>query len=354
MSSRIVDPPATITPRYTREEQEKILDYFGDLKSEYIRSFLSSKNLHRSGPKTQLMVNIREGIDSGVLNYADLVNFLDTVIPWGKQHVFLYDGPETEVGNWRRQEYCQQHLQQYNVIQLLREKLPLILPRKLSISSIQYLPGEELKILAVQRREYNERYPEHDDSLTVDGVHIERHAYRQEVLRGIIIFNWNLVSNQARLQISQLPSKGGYETAEETFKTLTHPWLPLNQFSKVDLRRSITRLNELESAGTAEARSHGLSYRTLGGRAITAKSPTSHDSVLGEKAVDNFVSHIRKSGVGHLGNFYWLPNHGTPFEKENKEIHTIIVGSQKRINFTTPNLKEDFEYVLSRVRYLCS
>jgi hypothetical protein len=241
-----------------------IFDYFGDLKSEYIRSFLGSRNLHRSGPKTQLMVNIREGIDSGGLHYADLVNFLDTVIPWGKQHVFLYDGPETEVENWRLQEYCHQHLQQNNVIQLLREKLPLILPRRLSISSIQYTPGEELKILAVQRREYKEGYPEHDDNLTVDGVHIERHAYRQEVLRGIIIFNWNLVSNQARLQISQLPSKGGYETAEETFKTLTQPWLPLNLFNKVDLRRSITRLNELECAGTPEARSHGLSYRTLG------------------------------------------------------------------------------------------
>lgn len=351
MSSRPADPPTIPTPRYTREEQDRIFDYFGDLKSDYIRSFLGGKNLHRSGPKTQLMVNIREGIESGGLNYGDLVNFLDTVIPWGKQHVFLYDGPESEVVNWRQQEYCHQQLQRNNVIQLLREKLPLILPRRLSISSIQYTPGEELKILAVQRREYKERCPEYDDNRTVDGVHIERHAYRQEVLRGIIIFNWNLVSNQARLQISQLPSKGGYETAEETFKTLTHSWLPLNLFHKVDLRRSITRLNALESAGTPEARSHGLSYRTLGGRAITAKSPTSHDSVLGETSVDNFVTHVRQTGVGHLGNFYWLPNERTPFEKE---IHTIIVGSQKRINFTTPNRSEDFEHVLSRVRDLCN
>ena len=101
MSSRPADTPTPLAPRYTREEQDMIFDYFGDLKSEYIRSFLGSRNLHRSGPKTQLMVNIREGIDSGGLHYADLVNFLDTVIPWGKQHVFLYDGPETEVENWR-------------------------------------------------------------------------------------------------------------------------------------------------------------------------------------------------------------------------------------------------------------
>jgi len=351
MTSRPADPPSPPAPRYSMEEQNKILDYFGELKSDYIRSFLASQNLHRSGPKTQLLVNVREGIDTGGLHYADLVNFLDTVIPWGKQHVFLYDGPEDEVVKWRKAEYCQQQLQQNNVLQLLRHKLHLILPQRLSVSSIQYAPAEELKVLAVQRREYRERCPEHDDQLTDEGVQIERDAYRREVIRSIIIFNWNLVSNQARLQISQLPSKGGYETAEENFKTLTQPWLPFNQFHKVDLRRSITRLNELESTGTPEARSHGLSYRTLGGRAITAKSPTSHDSVLGETSVDNFVTHVRQTGVGHLGNFYWLPNHGTPFEKE---IHTIIVGSKKRINFTTPNRREDFEHVLSRVRNLCN
>jgi hypothetical protein len=351
MTTRPANPPVTPAPRYTREEQDRIFDYFGELKSDYIRSFLAGRNLHRSGPKTQLLVNVREGIETGGLEYADLVNLLDTVIPWGAQHVFLYDGPEDEVVNWRRADYCHQQLQQNNVISLLREKLPLILPRSLSVSSIQYTPSAELKILAVQRREYRERCPEHDDHLTVDGSQIERHAYRHEVLRGIIIFTWNLVSNQARLQISQLPSKGGYETAEENFKVLTQPWLPFNLFRKVDLRRSITRLNELESAGSPEARSHGLSYRTLGGRAITAKSPTSHDSVLGETAVDAFVSQVRQNGVGHLGNFYWLPNHETPFEKE---IHTIIVGSKKRINFTTPNQREDFEYVLSRVRNLCN
>ena len=85
--------------------------------------------------------------------------------------------------------------------------------------------------------------------LTVNGVQFERQAYLHEVLRGLVIFEWNLTSNQARLQISQLPSKGGYETAEENFKTLTRNWLPLNIFQKVDLHKSITRLNELESVG---------------------------------------------------------------------------------------------------------
>jgi len=350
MSSRPADHSTPHSQHYSNEEQEKILDYFGELKSDYIRPFLASHNLHRSGPKTQLLVNVREGIENDSIDYADLVNHIDTIIRWGKQHVFLYDGPESEVENWRDSDYFHARLQLGRVSNLLSEKLPLILPDRLTLSSIEY-SNEKLKILAVQRREKRVRYPEHDDLLDVDGVQVERQAYRHEVLRGIVIFDWNLTSNQARLQISQLPTKGGYETAEENFRSLTRNWLPLNLFQKIDLRRSITRLNELESAGTPEARSHGLSYRTLGGRSVTAKSPTSHDSVLGETVVDEFVTHVRQGGVGHLGNFYWLPNGATPLVKE---LHTIIVGNKKRINFTTPNESEDFEYVLSRVRNLCT
>ena len=350
MSSDPAIPGTPTTPIYTREERDKILDYFGDLKSDYIKSFLARINLHRSGPKSQLLLNVQEGIEAGSINYADLVNLLDLIIPWGKQHVFLYDGPESDIENWRDPGYVHERLQMGQVSNLLSEKLHLILPRHLTLSSIEY-SQENLKVFTVQRREYRVRYPEHDDSLTVNGVQFERQAYLHEVLRGLVIFEWNLTSNQARLQISQLPSKGGYEIAEENFKTLTRNWLPLNIFQKVDLHKSITRLNELESVGTPEARSHGLSYRTLGGRAVTAKSPTSHDSVLGETVVDEFVTHVRRDGVGHLGNFYWLPNEATPFDKE---IHTIIVGNKKRINFTTPNRSEDFEYVLSRVRDLCA
>jgi hypothetical protein len=350
MSPSVANPPPLQLQQYTEEEQKKILEYFRELKSEYIRYFLAGRGLPRSGTKTQLLLNIKEEIESGGLQYEDLVNFIDTIIPWGKQHVYLYDGPETDVENWRDEGYCHQRLQVSNVIYLLREKLPLILPKRLSISSIQYSPGEELQILAVQRRDYSMRHPEYDENLNVDGLQIERQAYIREVLRGIIIFNWNLITNQARLQISQLPSKGDYEKAEENFARLTRPWLPFNLFNKLELRRSIARLNELESDGNPDARSHGLSWRTTGGRAIIAKSPTSHDSVLGETVIDNLMTQVRRSGIGHLGNFYWLPKTGTPLEKE---IHTIIVGNKKRINFTTPNKKEDFEYVLSRIRDMC-
>jgi hypothetical protein len=348
--------PTRIVPfiplTYTSEEQSKIFDYFKELKMDYIKNFLAQKNLHRTGTKDQLIDEIKEHVVQNRIHFSDLVNFLDLITPFGKQHVFLYNGNEHEVNNWRRPAYVRHSLEENNRLQFLSQKLPLILPSDLSLSSIEYHPGRDLKILAVQRRNFIERREDLDPPRI--GEDIELHAYKHQVLRGLIIFYWDLISNQARLQITQLPSRGNYEDVETAFGQLIHPWLFLNSFTKLNLRPSITQLRILE-AEMPEARSLDISLVSLGGRKISVKSPTSQDSTSGEEIVDEAVEHIRDIVVGHLGNFYWLPNtvNSRPGNILEDEVHTIIVGNKGRINFMTPNKKEDFEYVLSRVRSMC-
>jgi hypothetical protein len=66
------------------------------------------------------------------------------------------------------------------------------------------------------------------------------------------------------------------------------------------------------------------------------------------------MNSVRANGVGHLGNFYWLP-HGKPGPAANAlraEVHVIIVGAKSRINFPTPNTEEVVRYVLHSVRAL--
>jgi hypothetical protein len=172
-----------------------------------------------------------------------------------------------------------------------------------------------------------------------------------------VIFDWDLVSNLAQLQISQLASGAQYENISQAFEKLTAKWLQMKTFRIVDIGRAIVRLHELEENGTPEARYHGIGYRTPGGRSIFAQSPMARLSVFGEPQVDNALHNIKNQGsLGHIGNFYWLPHdinpeHGNPLEKE---IHSILVGSKKRVNLTTPNKESDIQYVLSRVRALSS
>lgn len=339
-------------PLYSNEERVKIFEYFHELKLDFIKEFLTQKNLRRSGTKDQLIEEIKDHVENDRVTLSDLVNFLDSYIPYGKQHVYLYNGSESEVNNWRQTEYVRNVLAENDRLSYLSQKLHLILPSDLTLSSIEYHPGRDLKILAVQRRDYIERR-EDLDPLNQTGE-IEFHAYQHQVLRGLIIFYWDLISNNARLQITQLPSRGNYEEVETAFGQLVHPWLPFHSFEKVNLRPSITHLRNIENSNP-EARSQDISVVSIGGRKITLRSPTSQDSTTGETIIDEAFEHVHEISIGHLGNFYWLPRtiNTMPENILEDEVHTIIVGNRGRINFMTPNTKEAFEYVLSRVRSMC-
>jgi len=341
-------------PQYSQEEREKIIQYFMDLKGDLIREFLSNQNLPKSGTKPELKELIEEYLDEGQIKYSDLVNLLDSVIPFGKQHIFLLNGPEAEIDKWRDSSYVKTLLDKNNVSQYLNARLPLILPEALSLSWIEYERARFINIYAVERRDHWERQDEYDERKQLEDVEIELRAYSHQVTRGVVIFGWDLVSNTATLQISQLASGSRYEEVEDRFADLVKQWLDLASFQKLDLRPVIGKLQKSEESGNGETRSHGIGYRSLGGRSMWVQSPSHHDSILGEEYINNALRIFRRKGIGHGGNFYWLPAslnpaNGNPLEKE---VHTVIVANKQRINFTTPNNKDDIEYVLSRVRAL--
>ena len=336
--------------RYTKEEQEKILQYFSDLKGDVIRQFLSEKNLPRSGTKPELREKIENWLGEGNLQYEDLVLFLDRIAPWGKQHIILYNGPDSEVRKWCEKEKAENILNNAKLTKYLNSKLLLMLPEKLSFSSIEY-SDKRLRILAVKRREAWERAEKYDQEESIQEGKLELRAFLIQVTRAVVVFTWDFISNNASLQITQLPSREKYEDVENELASLMEGFLDLSRFDKLNLRPVIKKLHELEQKGSPEARSHTIAYQSAGGRKITAESPTPEDSVLGEDRIDTALESIRSQSVGHIGNFYWLPTSANS-NPLRKEIHTIIVGNKSRINFTTPNEEDDVEYVLSRVRAL--
>jgi hypothetical protein len=76
--------------------------------------------------------------------------------------------------------------------------------------------------------------------------------------------------------------------------------------------------------------------------------------VGGEPYIDEALDSVRKHGLGHLGNFYWLKGTqpGPVANPLTGEVHVIIVGASSRINFPTPNTEDVVRYVLHRVRAL--
>jgi hypothetical protein len=348
-SIRLLHPPD-----YTVEECQALIDFVLALKKTQIQDFLQRVELPKSGTKSDLRERLQEALDEGDLEYGQVVQLLDSVVPWGKQHVFLYSGPREDVRAWKNPDHLRQRLRQHRLGRLFNARLPLILPDRLTLSSITHTDGK-LRVTAVQRREYTERTPEHDDQKeTEEGERILLKAYVHHIARTLVAFEWDLDANAAMCQITQLHRDALYEEVAAEFFGLVASWLDIGLFGPVDVRRAIRSLHELEGDGKAEARSHGIHYRTLQGRRLSAHSPSPRDSVLGEAVIDRAMDNVGKSGVGHLGNFYWLADtRPGPVPNPLKgDVHVIIVGDKSRLTFPTPNTEDVVRYVLHRVRVL--
>jgi hypothetical protein len=342
------------SPSFNEDEQSLIIADLLALKKEQIGDFLAGCNLPRSGTKEQLRARIESAIEDESLALDQIVHFLDSVIPWGKQHIYLFTGPDDDISHWRKTDWVSKLLKQHRLGKYLNAQLPLVLPEKMKVSSILHDPNR-LRITAIKRRDWWERDTDYDDSSeTEEGDEVELRAFVHRVTRSLVAFEWDLVSNVATLQISQLPTGFDYADVCTEFFELIEKWLDRSMFTPVDLRPAIKALHALEETGAGETRSHGINYRTLQGRRFEGRSASPSDPLLGEASIDAALSAVRKTGVGHLGNFYWLPGPANPGANPlHSECHVIVVAFKHRVNFPTPNDEQTVRYVLSRIRSHC-
>jgi len=340
---------------YTSKDRELIITELLALKKELIRDFLARHELATSGTKEEIRERVEQSLKNRKLSVLQIVQFLDEIIPWGKQHVYLYEGPKSSIADWRNTDWLADRLKQHNFEKYLNAQLPLVMPTQMEITSIHHDPGL-LRVTAIKKRVSKERDPSFDeDRESGDGDEIELHAYVRRHTRSLVAFEWNLVANTAMLQISQLPSRVDYEDVAKEFFSMIAKWLDINLFSMVDLRPVIKRLHELEEAKAGHTRSHGINYRTKGGRRLEGKSQSASDPLVGEPVVDAALGAVRTDAVGHMGNFYWLPGSDEAVVNPlGDELHFIVVGPSSRINFPTPNNEQDIRYVLSRIRSHCT
>jgi hypothetical protein len=336
-------------------EQQALLTFLLALRLDRVREFLGRHGLPRYGNRGDLRERLEENLDDGTITIVDLVDYLDEVEPWSKQHVFLYEGGEGLVEGWRDRDQLRARLGEAGAGELLDARLPLVLPEELTLSAITVEEERFVTIAAVERREYREREPSRD-RVEVDaaGRVVELIAYVHDVTRGLLTFRWDLLTNTAALHITQGGRGYDYDDAEQRFAQLVQPFLSFDRFTHADLRRVIRRLHELAEAGTPEARPHRLGYRSRGGRSIDAASPTYRDSVTGETPIDNALSAIAAASTGRLGNFYWLAG-DSPDGTVNPlpvDLHLILMADESRVNFMLPSSRDVVTYVLQRIRAL--
>jgi hypothetical protein len=339
-------------PEYSTEERERIIDYALKLRKDEIQKFLREQDLPVSGTKPILRQRVEEKLAAKAISYGDLVDLVDRVEPWAQQHVYLYMGPPN-ITMWRSAGFLQDLLKKHRLSKYLGSKLSLILPQKLTLSSIEH-SDNIVRVTAIERRDAWERTEELDDEdITSEGDEIEFRAFVHHAYRGIVSFEWNLRTNHAMIQISQLPSRSKYEDALARFVNLVGAWLPMHEFTPIDLGRGVSVLHTESKTAPGAIRSHGIGFLSAGGRRLLGKSASPELPLLGERVVDTALETVQKNGTGFEGNFYFLGD-GTP---ENPilgdEIHVVIIATRQRVNFPTSNGEDIVRYVLGRIRQAC-
>lgn len=342
------------TPMQELEESQILLE-FAALTTAQRADFMEAYGLPKSlSKKSDLISRIQEEITKGSLSIDQIVAHLDQVVPWGKQHVFLFDGPESSLKSWKKREWLEQHLK-HNAPQfhtLLRKPGTVGIPAEWTPSSIALSEKPStLRVSLVRRREWWEAAPElNEDGVTAEGETVEYRAFIKRFVRNYIAFEWNLDTNQAMLQISQLPREDLYESVRQEFESQVDPWLPIRSFRIVPLRNAIRKLLEEEQKGKGRTRTQEYDLQSSLGRSIVARSIDPKVSIFGERTLDEFLVAFSKNSVQRGGNFFWLPGQGSPLDDE---LRVYLVGSKNRINFTSPSSEPVVRYVLGEIRQRC-
>lgn len=334
-----VEEQAGSDDRLTEDEIQLTLKYLQSHKMAFTQEFLRARELPFSGTKKQLRERLEGYLAEGRVEPEELVQLLNQIEGWGNQHLYLYKAAGRLMAPWSTEESVRKHLSALGREALLGRPRPLVLPEGIRLASIEWTP-ERARFVWIEKRQWEERVP--DEDMQEDDM-VWR-AYRVHVSRGIIAFDWDLMSGHAMLMIQRLPRGARYARVRDRFEEELEPLVALSQFDRVRVSRGILPIQE-----SGEVRRRQVRYQTRrGGRATFTSASWSRDA-FADPALDRAEEALGDETAGLLGNFYWLPAE----EKLGQELHSKIYASDQRIGLFGEHEEGDVRYVVSRVRHHC-
>lgn len=210
------------TPEHvTRTEEDILVDILLGLRMDRVQTFMRPFGLATSGTKSDLRERVQEAVVARVIPISALIDYLDLVEPWGRQHVIMLEAEQSVGQGWRRADGVRRRVSDADMAELLDGRRRRRLPERLALSSIDF-DGESLAITAVERRDYPERAPGLDRvERTEDGQVLELKAYRHVVTRRVLTLRWNHYRFRAAMRkattVAPLRLKGRSERWADSF-----------------------------------------------------------------------------------------------------------------------------------------
>lgn len=323
----------------TEAEIDLLLSYLLSHKKAFTQEFLRARDLYFSGTKERLQERLQEYLADGRLQPLDLVKLLNTVEGWGNQHVYLYRAADRLIEGWQDEESVRGHLEGLGMADLLNRQRPLVLPEEPALSSIEWTP-ERVRFVWIEKRMWEERAVAQD----VEQEDMVWRAYRINVSRGLVAFDWDLVSGDGMLLIQRLPRGTQYRAIRTRFEQELDPIVSLSQFERVRISPAIQRVE-----ASQEVRRRQLAYQTPRGGKVRLTSAGQLADTSTDPDLERAEQVLRGETASLLGNFYWL---SVP-HKLRGELHTKFYASDQGIGIFGEHDERDVRYVLSRIRRYC-
>jgi len=327
-------------PDHLKQEDVKLLlDLLLSHKMAFAQELLRARGLPFSGTKARLRQRLEAYLKEGAIEADDLVQLLNKIEGWGNQHIYIYKSPKQQIERWVDEDLVRRHLGALGLDDLLNRQRPLLLPEEPTLSSIEWTP-ELARFVWVEKRSWEERIPDEDRE---EGDKVWR-AYRVNVSRGLVAFDWDLVSGYAALMVQRLPRGTRYHQIRDRFEEDLEAIVGLRHFERVRISGAIQRIEMSD-----EVRRRQLAYQALRGGKVSFTSASSSRDTFADPDLDRAGDIFRGTAAGLMGNFYWLPVKG----RLQSELHVKLYARDHRVGIFGEHEELGVRYVLSRIRYYC-
>lgn len=333
-------------------ERELLLRHLEALRSDRIKDFLRLREVGPLGTtKAESLERAFRALDQGEIPWDALVEYLDSIEPFGKQHVKLF-ATDGELNGWD-EESIKALVEEAGLGDIWQGKQPIAAPEQMQLSSVQVNDGR-LEIYAISRRSYLKRRDDLDNIGTAGNPNIETIAYERVPIRGWVRMQVNLGNGEVSIHMAQLARKADYRSLLQDFLVLIEPWFPIGALAPINLGKAVKSLHEAWDNGEHEASPQKLQYDTPHGIQSSLSSSTQKQSVLGQSPIlDEVATKMKETGAGAGANLYFqgandgAPANGNPIDEA---VHVEIIVPDERVNFRRPVRLEDLDYVMRRIR----
>lgn len=206
------------------------------------------------------------------------------------------------------------------------------------LCSVEWAP-ERVRFIWVERRVWHEHLP--DEDYTRDGIEFTAHRVHRG--RGLIAFDWDLVSGHAALLIQRLPSGNKYKDVKAAFHLVLEPLLKLSAFEPVHISSAILKLERSQEVVRR-------SMEMVTGRGGKVKFTSGRQAVdaFTDPDLNNARTALGQRLAGRHANFSWpMP------ADEDRKLHVKLYAPDQRLGIFGECTEQEVRHVLCRVRHHC-